>query len=101
MELGVKMGRTFSRRLHMRHALAIICGLLFVTLSGVAQDKTEDKPQDKTSDKATTSKAQIVGTAEITKIDAKKRTLQVRSVVDANKSSTPDAGPATNRRNGG
>ncbi len=82
----------------MRRALAIICGLLFFTLTSVAQSKSD---QDKTTDKAPTSKAQIVGTAEITKIDAKKRILQVRSVVESNSSTSSTSNPDINRRNGG
>lgn len=95
----------------MRHALAIICGLLFVAVPGVAQSKSDQDTtttdQAKTTDKVQTdktqaSKAQIVGTAEITKIDAKKKTLQVRQVVESNNSATTDStGPSTNRRTGG
>ena len=64
----------------MRQALAIICGLLFVAVPGVAQSKSDQDTtttdQAKTTDKVQTdktqaSKAQIVGTAEITKIDEK------------------------------
>jgi hypothetical protein len=92
----------------MRPALAIICGLL-LAIPGVAQSKSDqDKtPTDesKKTDKAPTNKAQIVGTAEITKIDAKKKTLQVRNVVESsnNNSSRSDdsPGPTTNRRGGG
>jgi len=95
----------------MRQALAIICGLLFVAVPGVAQSKSDQDTtttdQAKTTpkvqtDKTQASKAQIVGTAEITKIDAKKKTLQVRQVVESNNSATTDStGPSTNRRTGG
>src|SRR2546422_11514515 len=85
----------------MRQALAIIFGFLLIAIPGVAQSKND---QDKKSDKTTTSKAQIVGTAEITKIDAKKKVLQVRNVVEStNSSSTRDdsSGPRTTPRNRG
>jgi hypothetical protein len=92
---------------HMRQALVIIFGLL-MAVPGVAQSETDqDKTATDTSkktDKAPTSRAQIVGTAEITKIDAKKQTLQVRNVVESsNNSSTSDdsTGPRVNRRGGG
>src|SRR5262245_22945365 len=90
----------------MRPALAIIFGLLLIAIPGVAQSTTDqDKTatdQNKKTDKAPTNKAQIVGTAEITKIDAKKKTLQVRQVVESNNSATTDStGPSTNRRTGG
>src|SRR5215467_7661816 len=92
---------------HMRQALVIIFGLL-IAVPGVAQSKTDqDKTATDTSkktDKAPTSRAQIVGTAEITKIDAKKQMLQVRNVVEStNNSSTSDdsTGPRVNRRGGG
>jgi len=90
----------------MRQALAIICGLLFITVPSVAQSKSDQNTtpadQNKKTDKPATSKAQIVGNAEITKIDDKKKILQVRSVVESNNSSTTDSeGPATNPRNRG
>ena len=86
----------------MRQALAIICGVLFIALPSVAQDKTTD--DSKKTDKPAASKAQVVGTAEITKIDAKKKVLEVRQVVEANNNSTntnDQNGPTVNRRNPG
>ena len=64
----------------MKQTLAIICGLLFIVLPGAAQSKNS---QDKSSDKTQTDKAQIVATAEVTKVDAKKKTIQVRNMVDS------------------
>src|SRR6266568_4839868 len=88
------MRKDERRRLRMRQALAIICGLLFIAVPSVAQSKSD---QDKT-----TNKAQTVGTAEITKIDAKKKTLQVRNVVESNDTSTTSpTSPSTNRRTDG
>jgi hypothetical protein len=78
-------------------ALAIICGLLFIALPCTAQSKNDqDKSQDKSTDKA-----QIVGTAEITKIDAKKKTLQVRNIVEGNNDTTPNRTGAGRRGGGG
>src|SRR5206468_11625636 len=58
----------------MKQTLALISLSLFTALSVTAQSKSG---QDKS-----TSKAQIVGTAEIVKIDAKKKTIQVRNVAE-------------------
>ncbi len=90
----------------MRQALAIICGLLFISVPSVAQSKSDQNTttadHNKKTDKPATSKAQIVGTAEITRIDDKKKILQVRNVVESNNNSTPDSqGPTTNPRNRG
>jgi hypothetical protein len=75
----------------MKQTLAAVCALLFVALPSSAQSKSD---QDKNSDKA-----QIVSTAEITKIDAKKKTLQVRNVAES--SNTSPTNPDTTRRSGG
>src|ERR1051326_2725364 len=107
ISLAVKIGavRVLGGGFNMRLALAIICGVLFIALPSVAQSKgdqnTTPADQSKKADKPATNKAQIVGTAEITKIDEKKKILQVRSVVESNNNSTPDQGPATNPRNRG
>ncbi len=74
----------------MKQSLAIISAFLFVILPAFGQSKTdEDKKTDKT---------QIVGTAEITKIDSKKKVIQVRNVAESNSSST---GGGSGRRSGG
>jgi hypothetical protein len=93
---------------HMRQALVIIFGLL-IAVPGVAQSKTDqDKTATDTSkktDKAPTSRAQIVGTAEITKIDAKKQVLQVKNLEPANtatdRPSNAGGYPGGGRRGGG
>jgi len=74
----------------MKHSLAIICGFLFMTVPTFAQSKTDHEKK--------TDKAQLVSTGEITKIDAKKKVIQVRNVAESNSSST-DSG--TSRRSGG
>src|SRR6516225_1751662 len=77
--------------------LAIICGLLLVALPCTAQSKNDqDKSQDKSTDKA-----QIVGTAEITKVDAKKKTLQVRNTVEGTNDTASPNRTGAGRRGGG
>src|SRR5947209_20617959 len=60
----------------MKETLALISLSLFTAVSVTAQSKSGQGNS--------TSKAQIVGTAEIVKIDAKKKTLQVRNVAEGN-----------------
>jgi len=74
----------------MRHKLAIICGFVLVGLPAAAH------PQS--SPDKSTSKAQIVSIAEILKIDAKKKSLQVKDIVEA-QDTQPRQG--TGRRTGG
>ena len=62
----------------MKPSLALILGFTLVALPASAQSKSDQ--------------AQIVSTAEIMKIDAKKKSLQVRDLVEAS---------ATGRRGGG
>src|SRR5438105_14762928 len=68
----------------MRQCLAAFCGFLLVAVPAGAQSKTD---QDKTTDHA-----QVVSTAEIVKIDAKKKSLQVREVVQATATGQPTRG---------
>lgn len=72
----------------MKQTLALISLSLCTAVFVAAQSKSG---QDKS-----TSKAQIVGTAEIVKIDAKKKTIQVRNVAEGNPTS-----PSPERRSGG
>jgi hypothetical protein len=68
----------------MKHPLAVICGFLFITVPAFGQSNAQSKTdQDKKTDKA-----QLVSTGEITKIDAKKKVIQVRNVAESNSSST-------------
>jgi hypothetical protein len=77
----------------MKQLLAVICGFLFITVPALAQSNSQSKTdQDKKTDKA-----QLVSTGEITKIDAKKKVIQVRNVAESNSSSTD----SSNRRSGG
>ncbi len=72
----------------MKETLALISLSLFTAVSVTAQSKSGQDNR--------TSKAQIVGTAEIVKIDAKKKTLQVRNVAEGNPTT-----PRPERRGGG
>ncbi len=72
----------------MKETLALISLSLFTAVSVNAQSKSGQDNR--------TSKAQIVGTAEIVKIDAKKKTLQVRNVAEGNPTT-----PRPERRGGG
>ncbi len=70
----------------MKSSLAVIgCALLLLVLSAAAQSKSGQ------------GNAQIVSTAEIVKIDAKKKSLQVKELVGPN----PAPGQSTERRSGG
>jgi len=71
----------------MKRCFIAICAFLLIAIPASARSQsTQDKAnQDKASqDKPIPDKAQIVGTAEITKIDAKKQMLQVKNVEPAN-----------------
>ena len=77
----------------MRQLLAIIAGFSLV-LPAMAQSKTD---QDKKADQA-----QIVSTAEIIKIDAKKKSLQVRDLAEPVATNPSGNGsPRTGGRGGG
>lgn len=83
----------------MKQSLAVICGILCVALPVHAQSGETDKK---------TNLAQIVATAEITKIDANKKTVQVREVVTSRATprnegggAAPGAGGGRRRRTGG
>ena len=80
----------------MKLSLALTFGFLISALTAFgqsqdAQDKSQDKTQDKTADRV-----QIVSTAEIIKIDAKKKSLQVRELAQAS-----DNDRRAGRRGGG
>src|SRR5437764_1240074 len=71
----------------MKRCFTAICVFLLIAIPASARPQsTQDKAnQDKASqEKTVPDKAQIVGTAEITKIDTKKQVLQVKNVEPAN-----------------
>jgi hypothetical protein len=76
----------------MRQSLAF----LIIAATSAAQSNT-DQDKDKGKD---TDRAELVTTAEITKVDAKKRTLQVKELVQPTANDQRDGG-SHGRRNGG
>jgi hypothetical protein len=72
----------------MKQSLSVICVSLILFLPLLSQSKTD---QDKADPR-------IIGAAEIVKVDAKKKSLQVRQLVDASTSSPRGDG---SRRGGG
>jgi hypothetical protein len=92
----------------MKRRFTAICAfLLFAVPVAARSQSTNDKQntQDKKDqDKIVPDKAQIVGTAEITKIDAKKQVLQVRNLEPASNASstgTNNGGYGGRRQGGG
>lgn len=72
----------------MKHRLAVLCGFLLIVLPVVAESQSTDK-------------AQIVSSAEIIKIDAKKKSLQVRELASATSPSDRGTDRQSGRRSGG
>src|SRR5690242_14294828 len=91
----------------MKRRFTAICAsafLLFAIPAVARSQSTADKDKNQ-QDKPVPDKAQIVGTAEITKIDAKKQVLQVKNLEPANtatdRPSNTGAYPGGGRRTGG
>jgi hypothetical protein len=82
--------------LDMRQRLAFLFAFLIIAATSAAQSNT-DQDKDKGKD---TDRAELVTTAEITKVDAKKRTLQVKELVQPTANDQRDGG-SHGRRNGG
>jgi hypothetical protein len=82
--------------LDMRQSLAYLFAFLIIAATSAAQSNT-DQDKDKGKD---TDRAELVTTAEITKVDAKKRTLQVKELVQPTANDQRDGG-SHGRRNGG
>src|SRR5262252_7653594 len=81
--------------LDMRQSLAFLFAFLLMAATVAAQSNTD---QDKDKGKET-DRAELVTTAEITKVDAKKRTLQVKELVQPTANDQRNGG--SGRRNGG
>jgi hypothetical protein len=77
----------------MKRPFIATCAFLMLAVPTSARSQNL---QDKTS----TDKAQIVGTAEITKVDAKKQMLTVRNIQSAS-TGNANGGYGSNRRQGG
>ena len=71
----------------MKQTFALVCAFLFISAPAFAQSKS--------------GTAQIVSTAEIVKIDAKKKSLQVRQLVEPNTASGRGAGGGPRTGGGG
>jgi len=80
----------------MRKSFAFLFACLFIAATAAAQSNS-DQDKDKGKD---TDRAELVTTAEITKVDAKKKTLQVRELVQPTANDRSDGG-SHGRRNGG
>jgi hypothetical protein len=74
----------------MKRWLTATCAFLLFTIPASARSQN--------SDKSSADKAQVVGTAEITKVDAKKQMLTVKNIQSAN---TGNSDGGYNRRQGG
>jgi hypothetical protein len=85
----------------MKRGLIAVCTFFLLAIPAVARPQnTSQSAQDKTSsDKS--DKAQIVGTAEITKVDAKKQMLTVKNIQSAATGNTNGNGGGGARRQGG
>src|SRR5215831_21415382 len=83
----------------MKRRFTAICAFLLLAIPVGARSQTTNDKQNtqdkKDQDKTVPDKAQIVGTAEITKIDAKKQVLQVKNLEPASNASS------TGNNNGG
>ena len=90
----------------MKRGLIAVCAFFLLAIPATARPQnTSQSGQDKTSadksDKAQSDKAQIVGTAEITKIDAKKQMLTVKNIQSVSTGNLNGSGAGSGRRQGG
>src|SRR5262249_12646833 len=89
------------RRIDMNKRFTAICAFLLFASPAFARSQNS---QEKTST-SNTDKAQIVGTAEITKVDAKKQVLQVKNLEAGSNANTVGNGggayPGGRTRGGG
>jgi hypothetical protein len=90
----------------MKRRFTVICAFVLLAIPVSARSQSTNDKQNtqdkKDQDKTVPDKAQIVGTAEITKIDAKKQVLQVKNLEPAgNTSSTGNNNGGYGRRPGG
>jgi hypothetical protein len=85
----------------MKRGLISVCAFFLLAIPAAARPQnTSQSGQDKTSaDKS--DKAQIVGTAEITKIDGKKQMLTVKNIQSASTGNPNGSGGGGGRRQGG
>lgn len=81
----------------MRRRLFFLFAFLFIAATASPQSQQKDDDKDKGTD---TDRAQLVATGEITKIDAKKKTFQVKELAQPADNRQHD-GESQSRRNGG
>jgi len=104
--MTVRVMQSPYEEIDMKPGLIAVCALFLLAIPSAARPQnTSQSAQDKTSadksDKAQSDKAQIVGTAEITKIDAKKQMLTVKNIQSASTSNPNGSGAGSARRQGG
>src|SRR5215468_3027055 len=104
--MTVRVMQSPYEEIDMKPGLIAVCALFLLAIPSAARPQnTSQSAQDKTSadksDKAQSDKAQIVGTAEITKIDAKKQMLTVKNIQSASTSNPNGSGAGGGRRQGG
>jgi hypothetical protein len=77
----------------MKHPAGIFFGILLSAVIGTAQSKDDTSKE--------TNRAQLVTTGEITKVDTKKKTLQVKELVQSTTTGPRDAPRDGTRTSGG
>jgi hypothetical protein len=97
IRFAVKSKLISIRELDMRQGPALLFAFLFIAATAAAQSKSD---QDKKDEGKDTDRAQLVTTAEIIKLDAKKKTLQVKELVQPTSNGGRENG-SQGRRNGG
>jgi hypothetical protein len=97
IRFAVKSKLISIQELDMRQGLALLFAFLFIAATAAAQYKSE---QDKKDEGKDIDRAQLVTTAEIIKLDAKKRTLQVKELVQPTSNGGRENG-SQGRPNGG
>ncbi len=85
----------------MERGLIAVCAFFLLAIPAAARSQNSSQNvQDKTSSEKA-DKAQIVGTAEITKIDAKKQMLTVKNIQSASAGNPNGSAGGSGRRPGG
>src|SRR5215468_2863077 len=99
--MTVRVMQSPYEEIDMKRGLIAVCAFFLLAIPAAARPQnTSQSAQDKTSaDKS--DKAQIVGTAEITKIDTKKQMLTVRNIQSASAGNPNGTGAGSGRRPGG
>src|SRR5215471_10930544 len=104
--MTVRIVQSPYEEIDMKPGLIAVCALFLLAIPSAARPQnTSQSAQDKTSadksDKVQSDRAQIVGTAEITKIDTKKQMLTVKNIQSASTGNPNGSGAGTRRQGGG